>query len=98
MIYVELEKKDLVAFTRTEVRNLPGMFFGGSSPLLKPFMKELEDLLPAEKSPTISNLVDSDFGAIEVIVDDTIERLLVPKLKRAGASAIITYPLNKVIH
>ena len=49
MIYVELEKKDLVAITRTEVRNLPGMFFGGSSPLLKPFMKELEGLLPAEK-------------------------------------------------
>ena len=55
-------------------------------------------LLPAEKSPTLSNLVDSDFVAIDVIVDDKVERELVPALKRAGASGIISYPLNKVIH
>ena len=56
------------------------------------------NILPAEKSPTISNLADSDYVAVEVIIDDKIERTLVPALKRAGASAIITYPLNKVIH
>ena len=54
--------------------------------------------LPAEKSPTISSLADSDYVAIEVIVDEKVERALVPALKRAGASGIITYPLNKVIH
>jgi ATP phosphoribosyltransferase len=55
-------------------------------------------VLPAEKSPTISSLADSGYLAIEVIVDDRVERSLVPALKRAGASGIITYPLNKVIH
>lgn len=55
-------------------------------------------ILPAEKSPTISGLADSDYVAVEVIVDDQVERTLVPALKRAGASGIITYPLNKVIH
>jgi ATP phosphoribosyltransferase len=55
-------------------------------------------LLPAERSPTISSLADSDYIAIEVIIEDKIERSLVPALKRAGASGIITYPLNKVIH
>ncbi len=55
-------------------------------------------ILPAEKSPTISSLADSDYVAVEVIVDDKTERSLVPALKRAGASGIITYPLNKVIH
>ncbi|MGA1980628.1 MAG: ATP phosphoribosyltransferase [Sedimentisphaerales bacterium] len=55
-------------------------------------------VLPAEKSPTISGLADSDYVAIEVIIDDKVERSLVPALKRAGASGIITYPLNKVIH
>ncbi len=63
--------------------------------------KDLETvlkLLPAEKSPTVSNLVNSDYVAIEIIVDDDVERRLVPALKRAGASGIITYPLNKVIH
>jgi len=55
-------------------------------------------ILPAEKSPTISSLADTDYVAIEVIIDDNIERSLVPALKRAGASGIITYPINKVIH
>jgi ATP phosphoribosyltransferase len=55
-------------------------------------------ILPAEKSPTISGLADSDYAAVEVIIDEKIERSLVPALKRAGASGIITYPLNKVIH
>jgi ATP phosphoribosyltransferase len=55
-------------------------------------------VLPAEKSPTVSGLADSEYFAIEVIVDDRVERSLVPALKRAGASGIITYPLNKVIH
>lgn len=55
-------------------------------------------ILPAEKSPTISALADSDYVAIDVIIESKIERSLVPALKRAGASGIITYPLNKVIH
>jgi ATP phosphoribosyltransferase len=63
--------------------------------------KDLDSILkvlPAEKSPTISSLADSDYIAVEVIIEDKIERTLVPALKRAGASGIITYPLNKVIH
>jgi ATP phosphoribosyltransferase len=55
-------------------------------------------VLPAEKSPTISSLADSLYVAIEVIIDDHVERALIPALKRAGASGIITYSLNKVIH
>jgi ATP phosphoribosyltransferase len=55
-------------------------------------------VLPSEKSPTVSNLVDSDYVAIEIIIDDKVDRQLMPELKRAGASGIITYPLNKVIH
>jgi len=55
-------------------------------------------VLPAEKSPTISSLADDKYVAIEVIIDEKVERSLIPALKRAGASGIITYPLNKVIH
>ena len=55
-------------------------------------------ILPAEKSPTISSLAESEYVAIEVIIEETVERSLIPALKRAGASGIITYPLNKVIH
>lgn len=55
-------------------------------------------ILPAEKSPTISGLANSDYVAVEVIIDEKTERSLIPALKRAGTSGIITYPLNKVIH
>jgi len=62
--------------------------------------KDLEaimELLSAEKSPTISTLADSDWVAVEVVVEEHIERELVPRLKRAGGSGIITYALSKVI-
>ena len=61
-------------------------------------LESILKLVPAELSPTISPLADSDYVAIEVIIEDKVERSLVPALKRAGASGIITYPLNKVIH
>jgi len=61
-------------------------------------LQEILSILPAEKSPTISDLAESQYVAVEVIVEEKVERSLVPALKRAGASGIITYPLNKVIH
>ena len=54
-------------------------------------------ILPAMKHPTISQLVNSGWVAIEVIIDDKQARDLIPALKRAGAHDIIEYPLNKVI-
>jgi ATP phosphoribosyltransferase len=61
-------------------------------------LDEIVRLLPAEKSPTVSALADDGWVAIEVILEESVERELVPQLKRAGATGIITYPLNKVIH
>ena len=61
-------------------------------------MASILKILPAEKSPTVSELADADYVAVEVIIEEAVERSLVPALKRAGASGIITYPLNKVIH
>ena len=60
-------------------------------------LQAVAQLLPAAKSPTVSPLADSDWVALEVIVDERVERELIPGLKRAGATGIITYPLNKVI-
>jgi ATP phosphoribosyltransferase len=58
---------------------------------------EIVKLLPAEKSPTVSRLNDKEWVAVEVILEEKQERELIPVLKRAGATGIITYPLNKVI-
>lgn len=60
-------------------------------------LAEIVRFLPAEKSPTVSRLADSGWVAVEVILEDRQERELIPALKRAGATGIITYPLNKVI-
>jgi ATP phosphoribosyltransferase len=60
-------------------------------------LAEIVGFLPAEKSPTISRLSDPAWVAVEVILEDRQERELIPRLKRAGATGIIAYPLNKVI-
>ena len=60
-------------------------------------LQEVIRFLPAEKSPTVSRLADSAWVAVEVILEEKQERELIPRLKRAGATGIITYPLNKVI-
>ena len=60
-------------------------------------LQEVIANLPSEKSPTVSRLADSAWVAVEVILEERQERELIPALKRAGATGIITYPLNKVI-
>lgn len=60
-------------------------------------LAELVSFLPAEKSPTVSPLADGAWVAVEVILEEKQERELIPRLKRAGATGLITYPLNKVI-
>ena len=48
-------------------------------------LENILKLLPAEKSPTVSSLADSDYIAVEIIVEEQVERELIPQLKRAGA-------------
>jgi ATP phosphoribosyltransferase len=54
-------------------------------------------VLPAMKHPTVSRLFNSDWVAVETILNEQQVRELIPVLKRAGAQDIIEYPLNKVI-
>ncbi|MEX2670508.1 MAG: ATP phosphoribosyltransferase [Phycisphaeraceae bacterium] len=61
-------------------------------------LDEMLAVLPSEQSPTVSQLADSDWTAVEVIVEEHVERELVPQLYKAGAKGIFSYPLNKVIH
>lgn len=59
---------------------------------------EILGLLPALKNPTLSPLADSAWLAAEVILDEHQVRDLIPALKRAGATGLVEYPLNKVIY
>jgi ATP phosphoribosyltransferase len=54
-------------------------------------------LLPALRDPTISHLSDPGWVAISTIIEETTVRVLVPELKKAGATGIVEFPINKVI-
>ena len=58
---------------------------------------EIVGVLPALKRPTISSLTESDWVAINTIVEESVVREIVPRLKEAGAEGIVEYPLNKII-
>lgn len=61
-------------------------------------VEEIKKFVPAMKEPTVSPLLDTEWVALEVIVDEKTVREIVPKLKDHGATDIIEYPLNKVIY
>lgn len=60
--------------------------------------QQILQILPALKNPTISPLADPAWVAAEVILEEVLVRDLIPKLKRAGATGLVEYPLNKVIY
>jgi ATP phosphoribosyltransferase len=60
-------------------------------------LKKVSEILPSLHTPTVSNLSDENWVAIEVIIDEKVVRDIIPDLKRAGAEGIVEYPLNKVI-
>ena len=53
--------------------------------------------LPALQKPTVSSLSDPDWVDINTIVDESFVRVVVPKLKAAGARGIVEYPITKII-
>ena len=58
----------------------------------------LSSALPAEKSPTVSPLLDEAFCAVEVVVDENAVKDLVPLVRELGGTGIVTYPVNIAIH
>lgn len=54
-------------------------------------------ILPALDKPTVSSLSDPSWVDVNTIVNEDLVRVLVPRLKKAGARGIVEYPLNKII-
>ena len=54
-------------------------------------------LLPALQRPTISPLSDSEWVAVNTIIEERTVRDLIPRLKAARAQGIVEYPLNKIV-
>jgi len=61
-------------------------------------LDKVSKVLPALKNPTISQLSQKDWFALEVILEEKTVKQIIPALKRAGAEGIIEYPLNKIIY
>jgi ATP phosphoribosyltransferase len=54
-------------------------------------------VLPALQRPTISALSDPEWADVMTILDEDVVRKIIPKLKAAGASGIVEYPVSKII-
>jgi len=77
-----------------ESRSLVGLMFNANKDKLDTILK----LLPAMKSPTISQLYnDEKWFAVNIVIEEAIIRTLIPQLRDAGAQDIVEYPLNKII-
>jgi ATP phosphoribosyltransferase len=61
-------------------------------------LQKVVSILPALKKPTVSPLSEEGWCDVDTILDETVVREIIPKLKAAGAEGIVEYPLNKVIY
>ena len=60
-------------------------------------LEEVLAELPSMRNPTISTLSDSNWIALETVIDEKISREIIPTLKAHGGEGIVEYPLNKVV-
>jgi len=61
-------------------------------------LEKLVQALPSLRNPTISQLSNADWVALETIIDESVVREIIPQLKELGAEGIVEYPLNKVVY
>ena len=54
-------------------------------------------ILPALQEPTVSSLSDENWAAVTTILDESVVRHIIPRLKAAGARGIVEYALTKII-
>ena len=60
-------------------------------------LQSVLDVLPALKRPTLSSLSDSDWVAVNTVIEERTAREIIPRLKAAKAQGIVEYPLNKIV-
>jgi ATP phosphoribosyltransferase len=60
-------------------------------------LQDVMAMLPSLTSPTIADLYEDGWLSVEIVVEESIVRELIPRLQASGVEGIIEYPLNKVI-
>lgn len=61
-------------------------------------LQKVLSALPALRNPTVAQLSDPEWVAINTIIEEQTARQIIPKLKAARAEGIVEYPLNKVVY
>lgn len=61
-------------------------------------LQNVLEALPSLRRPTISQLAEEGWVAVETVIEESIARQIIPTLKDLGAEGIIEYPLNKLVH
>ncbi|MBD3314444.1 MAG: ATP phosphoribosyltransferase [Chitinivibrionales bacterium] len=89
----KLENLALLLRGTLEAENFVGLKLNVDEPQLEEVLK----ILPALHNPTISELTDKGWHAVETILPVTQIKTIIPRLKRAGATGLVEYPINKVI-
>ncbi len=93
-------------FKRTKIEHLALMLEGAIAAqgrvglmlnVRKTDLAEALAVLPALNSPTISQLSNSEWVAVNTIIEETAAWTIIPRLKAANATGIVEYPLNKVV-
>jgi len=60
-------------------------------------MKSVMEMLPSMKNPTISKLYNTEYYAVETVVDRSAVNLLIPRLKKSGAEDILELAISKIV-
>ena len=61
-------------------------------------LEKLLKNLPSLRNPTINQLAQDGWVAVDTVIDEHVVREIIPELKAAGAEGIVEYPLNKVVY
>jgi ATP phosphoribosyltransferase len=65
--------------------------------VLRRDLEKVLAVLPALKRPTISQLSDPEWVAVNTVIEEKTVREIIPRLKAAQAQGIVEYPLNKIV-
>lgn len=90
---MKVERLIMLLQSALESRNRVGVMFN----IERNKLAEAIRILPPAKVPTISNLMDSDWADVLVVLRKAVVRDIIPTLKELGAQGIVEFPLSKYI-
>ncbi len=89
----KVERIIMLLQSALESRNRVGVMFN----IKRDKLEEAIKILPPAKVPTVSNLMDSEWADVFVVLRKAVVRDIIPSLNALGAQSIVEFPLSKFI-